>query len=47
MIKDIMDGRAPRPPHGWEESGTPTGGAPAKDDKVPVGPTVGPAAGQH
>jgi cell division protease FtsH len=48
MIKDIMDGRAPRPPHGWEDTGTPTGGAAVKDgEKLPVGPTVGPAAGQH
>ena len=28
QIKDIMDGRTPRPPAGWEDSGTPTGGAP-------------------
>ena len=46
MIKDIMAGRTPRPPQGWEDTGTPTGGAPAPDS-VPVGPTVGPPASQH
>jgi cell division protease FtsH len=46
QIKDIMDGRTPRPPHGWEDAGTPTGGATAEDG-VPVGPTVGPPASQH
>jgi cell division protease FtsH len=46
QIKDIMEGRAPRPPQGWEEPGTPAGGAPAKEG-VPVGPTVGPPASQH
>jgi cell division protease FtsH len=47
QIKDIMDGRTPRPPAGWEDSGTPTGGAPVPKDPVPVGPTVGPPASQH
>jgi cell division protease FtsH len=47
QIKDIMDGRTPRPPAGWEDSGTPTGGAPAPKAEVPVGPTVGPPASQH
>jgi cell division protease FtsH len=47
QIKDIMDGRTPRPPVGWEDSDTPTGGAPAPKDPVPVGPTVGPPASQH
>ena len=46
QIKDIMDGRTPRAPHGWEDAGTPTGGAAAEGD-VPVGPTVGPPASQH
>ncbi|MBS1199427.1 MAG: cell division protease FtsH [Proteobacteria bacterium] len=46
QIKDIMDGRAPRPPAGWEDSGTPAGGAPAGKD-VPVGPAIGPPASQH
>jgi cell division protease FtsH len=47
QIKDIMDGRTPRPPAGWEDSGTPTGGAPVPKDPAPVGPTVGPPASQH
>ena len=46
QIKDIMDGRKPRPPKDWEDTGTPTGGAPATEP-VPVGPTVGPPASQH
>jgi len=47
QIKDIMDGRTPRPPAGWEDSGTPAGGSPVPKDEVPVGPTVGPPASQH
>jgi cell division protease FtsH len=47
QIKDIMDGRTPRPPAGWEDGGTPAGGAPAPKAEVPVGPTVGPPASQH
>jgi len=46
QIKDIMDGRKPRPPAGWEDSGTPTGG-PRVEEPVPVAPTVGPPASQH
>ncbi len=47
QIRDIMDGRVPRPPVGWEDAGTPpTAASPAKDG-VPVGPTVGPPASQH
>jgi len=42
-----MDGRTPRPPAGWEDSGTPAGGAPAPKGEVPVGPAVGPPASQH
>ena len=46
QIKDIMDGRTPRPPAGWEDTGAPTGGAPAEKD-VPVSPVIGPPASQH
>jgi len=46
QIKDIMDGRTPRPPAGWEDTGTPTGGVPAGED-VPVSPVIGPPARQH
>jgi cell division protease FtsH len=46
QIKDIMDGRTPRPPAGWEDTGTPTGGVPADKD-VPVSPVIGPPASQH
>jgi cell division protease FtsH len=46
QIKDIMDGRAPRPPAGWEDTGTPTSGVPADKD-VPVSPVIGPPASQH
>jgi cell division protease FtsH len=47
QIRDIMDGRTPRPPAGWDDAGTPAGGAPAARDSVPVGPKVGPPASQH
>jgi cell division protease FtsH len=46
MIRDIMDGRTPRPPAGWEDAGTPAGGAPAGKD-VPASPAIGPPASQH
>jgi cell division protease FtsH len=46
QIRDIMDGRAPRPPQGWEDTGPTTGGSPVKDG-VPVSPAVGPPASQH
>jgi cell division protease FtsH len=49
QIKDIMAGRAPRPPEGWDDS-TPSagGGKPVASPLAPVeGPVVRPAANQH
>jgi len=45
QIKDIMDGRQPNPPAGWEDSGKPPGGQP--EAPAPAAPAVGPAASQH
>ncbi len=52
QIQDIMEGRDPRPPAGWDddsEPGSPDGGAPATA-KEPGGPKdkpIGDPAGQH
>lgn len=46
QIKDIMEGREPRPPHDWDDTPTPTnprGGPPAE---APAAPLASPA-GQH
>ena len=46
QIKDIMDGRPPRPPEGWDDSGS--GGKPAVNaSSAPAGETIGTPAGQH
>jgi len=45
QIRDIMAGRAPKPPQGWEDLGPPTSGAPTGEVPVP-GPTVGAPASQ-
>jgi cell division protease FtsH len=43
MIKDVMEGRAPRPPKDWDDSSpTMPSGKPEKPS-----PAIGPAAGQH
>jgi cell division protease FtsH len=51
QIKDIMAGRAPRPPDGWDDSTPSAGGGkpvPASPLGAPVeGPVVRPAANQH
>ncbi|MGD8957275.1 MAG: ATP-dependent zinc metalloprotease FtsH, partial [Chromatiaceae bacterium] len=51
QIRDIMEGRDPRPPAGWNddsEPGRPSGGAPADDSKASGGETpIGGPAGQH
>jgi cell division protease FtsH len=45
QIRDIMAGRKPKPPQGWEDLGPPASGAPTGE--VPVaGPTVGAPASQ-
>ena len=45
QIHDIMEGRKPRAPQGWEDLGPPTAGA-ATGEKPVAGPGVGePAAG--
>ena len=51
QIRDIMEGRDPRPPAGWSddsEPGHPSGGAPADDGKTSGGESpIGGPAGQH
>jgi cell division protease FtsH len=51
QIRDIMEGREPRPPAGWDddsETGRPSGGATAEDGKDVAGePPIGDPAGQH
>jgi cell division protease FtsH len=45
QIKDIMAGRAPKPPEGWDDSG---GGKPvAPQPPAPAAGTLGTPAGQH
>ena len=44
QIKDIMAGREPRPPEGWDEPGSPP--AVPSGDKEPDTPIGGPAS-QH
>ena len=44
MIKDIMEGRAPRPPRDWDDTPTPTPRPPSAEK--PTTPLVNPA-GQH
>ncbi|MET0379817.1 MAG: ATP-dependent zinc metalloprotease FtsH [Spongiibacteraceae bacterium] len=47
QIDDIMAGRKPRPPAGWDNSNRPSGGAEAPaDDSKRAGP-IGGAAGEH
>jgi cell division protease FtsH len=45
MIKDIMEGREPRPPRDWDDTPTPTPRGPTTTEK-PSTPLVSPA-GQH
>ncbi len=49
QIRDIMEGRDPRPPAGWDDdSAAPGGGAPADDGKDVSGESpIGGPAGQH
>ncbi len=46
QIGDIMAGSAPRPPAGWNDSGTgnPSGGAAVVDEAESPGPIGGPAS---
>jgi len=46
QIGDIMAGSAPRPPSGWNDSGTgnPSGGAAVVDEAESPGPIGGPAS---
>jgi cell division protease FtsH len=47
QIKDIMEGRDPQPPAGWDDSATPTpGGGKARDREAPETP-IGKPASQH
>ncbi|MCC7198953.1 MAG: ATP-dependent zinc metalloprotease FtsH, partial [Gammaproteobacteria bacterium] len=45
QLKDIMAGRAPRPPAGWEDSNTPSSGG--TTPKATPEPAIGDPAGQH
>jgi cell division protease FtsH len=44
QIKDIMDGKVPRPPRDWDDTPTPTPRGPSPEK--PTAPLVNPA-GQH
>jgi len=46
QIKDIMAGRAPRPPDGWDDAGG-NGGKPVPESPDRGTPTLGTPAGQH
>ena len=45
QIKDIMQGRDPKPPAGWDDSATPVGGKP-RERETPEAP-IGKPASQH
>jgi cell division protease FtsH len=49
QIGDIMAGRVPKPPEGWDDVGGGPGGKPVAGDppKVPNTPPIGTPAGQH
>jgi cell division protease FtsH len=46
QIKDIMEGREPKPPAGWDDSATPFGGGKPRDREKPEAP-IGKPASQH
>jgi cell division protease FtsH len=49
QIGDIMAGRVPKPPEGWDDVGGGSGGKPAVADapEIPATPPIGTPAGQH
>ncbi len=48
QIKDIMEGRDPQPPAGWDDSATPTpGGGKAREPREPAETPIGKPASQH
>ncbi len=48
QIKDIMEGRDPQPPAGWDDSATPTPGSGGKArDREPAETPIGKPASQH
>jgi len=47
QIRDIMDGRDPRPPAGWEGDSTPTDSPPSAPAGATTGLGVGTPASQH
>ena len=45
QVKDIMEGREPRPPEGWDDSGDSSATPTKKDDKSDnISPIGGPAS---
>ncbi len=46
QIKDIMEGRDPKPPAGWDDTTTPTIGGKSRDRETPEAP-IGKPASQH
>ena len=46
QIKDIMEGREPRPPEGWDDTGTPQTGKGVRPDSEAPG-TIGGPASEH
>jgi len=49
QIKDIMEGRDPRPPAGWDDDShaSPGGGAPVEGEDAGADAPIGGPAGQH
>jgi cell division protease FtsH len=47
QIDDIMAGRQPRPPQGWDEGAPKDGGSVGSRDETSASPVIGAPAGQH
>jgi cell division protease FtsH len=47
QIKDIMEGRDPQPPAGWDDSATPSTGGGKTRDREPAETPIGKPASQH
>jgi cell division protease FtsH len=46
QLKDIMEGRDPKPPADWDDTATPFGGGKSRDREKPEAP-IGKPASQH
>jgi cell division protease FtsH len=47
QIKDIMEGRDPQPPSGWDDTASPTPGGKAREQDEPAEAPIGNPASQH